>query len=296
MAYIPDSLEEFLDFFTETELFNLANTISNGFLKNKLESKQEAIQAIKRYSPDERSLLWRKAITKEILFRYLDSKYIPVSLPATKNDLVVKILDYWKASDKNNGHTFDQHPQDYSDTGNYSQSDLQVGKQENPDVNTMAFAFTEWFYSILNKNVCMGPEHFWGDAKLKLSLTSNEECFSEEVNSSPLDIVRMLFQTKSKYSLYFNPNLTTEGVQGRMDPHGLVLVLTCGTLIVDGVCAGVFEQVFALARDPFSDNNWKIKNTELNLRSRNDITSLPTLNENPLTGNLLPLPDRKSVV
>ena len=44
-----------------------------------------------------------------------------------------------------------------------------------------------------------------------------------------------------------------------------MLVLACGTLHNQTTACGVFEQVFGLIRDPSSDNNWKIKYTELRL-------------------------------
>ena len=51
----------------------------------------------------------------------------------------------------------------------------------------------------------------------------------------------------------------------RLDPHGLVLVLACGTLHNQATVCGFFEQVFGLIRDPDSENNWKIKHTEARL-------------------------------
>lgn len=53
-----------------------------------------------------------------------------------------------------------------------------------------------------------------------------------------------------------------------MEHHGIVLVLCCGTLHTHAsVSVGVFESVFGLMRDPFSDNNWKIKSIKMQLQS-----------------------------
>lgn len=53
-----------------------------------------------------------------------------------------------------------------------------------------------------------------------------------------------------------------------MDLHGLVLILCCGTLHShESVSDGVFESVFGLMRDPFSENNWKIKNIKMKIQS-----------------------------
>lgn len=135
----------------------------------------------------------------------------------------------------------------------------------------------------------MEPLHFFNDAKLKLSLISNEDCDNTLVEDDPIEIANTLQRVKYEHHLYFNPNFSTEGVQGRIDPHGLVMVLVCGTLHIQETMAGVFEQVFALARDPFSDNNWKVKHTELILRSQG-VTNQPRLCDSDLTSDLLALP------
>lgn len=53
-----------------------------------------------------------------------------------------------------------------------------------------------------------------------------------------------------------------------MEHHGIVLILSCGTIHTQAsVIAGLFESVFTLMRDPFTDNNWKIKNISLQIQS-----------------------------
>ena len=53
----------------------------------------------------------------------------------------------------------------------------------------------------------------------------------------------MFVQVFRRHRLRCNPNLCEEGVKGRLDPHGLVLVLVCGTLHNQTTVCGVFEQV-----------------------------------------------------
>lgn len=105
------------------------------------------------------------------------------------------------------------------------------------------------------------------------------------VDNNRVEVVNMLFITKREHGLYFNPNLTSEGVKGQMNTHGLVLVFVCGTLHTKDNCIGLFEQSFALARDPFSENNWKIKKTMLSLRSK-IISSIPIL-DNITVNNMM---------
>lgn len=53
-----------------------------------------------------------------------------------------------------------------------------------------------------------------------------------------------------------------------MEHHGIVLILCCGTLHTNAsVSVGIFESVFGLMRDPFSENNWKIKSVKMQLQS-----------------------------
>ena len=89
-----------------------------------------------------------------------------------------------------------------------------------------------------------------------------------------------------RYGLVFNPNLCGEGVSGRIDPHGLVLVSACGTLHTapgsagsssESRCCGTFLQVFGLIRDPFEGNNWKIKFTQAKMVSQAVVEELPRL-------------------
>lgn len=65
-----------------------------------------------------------------------------------------------------------------------------------------------------------------------------------------------------------------------MEHHGLVLILCCGTLHTHAsVTVGVFESVFGLMRDPFAENNWKIKNIKMQLQSTSAIGSMQKLPE-----------------
>ena len=50
-------------------------------------------------------------------------------------------------------------------------------------------------------------------------------------------------QVMRRHRLTCNPNLCEEGVRGRLEAHGLVLVLVCGTLHTSSNVCGVFEQV-----------------------------------------------------
>ncbi|XP_018569801.1 uncharacterized protein C3orf38 homolog [Anoplophora glabripennis] len=272
-------IQELLDKLEDDDLFALAKTVTQGLLK--IYSRDDASKVILKYSPDEISILRRKVVTREILFSYLDEKNIPVKLPTTKNDLIDQIIKLWNIYD-------DSHNQAVSNLAPQQISNKEV--QEVNSISLLAEQFTKWFYSLMNTDEIIGSEHFYQDAKLTINMYSDDDCDTTVIENNPEEIVQALFQLKSQHNLFFNPNVSTEGIQGRMDPHGLVLVLACGTLHIQEVCAGLFEQVFALARDPFCDNNWKIKSSELNVRSKSDVIGPPTLSDSGLTSNLLMLP------
>lgn len=150
---------------------------------------------------------------------------------------------------------------------------------EHGTAQLMAVKFAEWFYTMMNQNEPIGTEHFWQDAKLQLKMTSGIDEIVKTIDSDVNSLVLELYKVKKDHGLYFYPNLLTDGVQGRMDPHGLVIVMACGTLHTADTCVGIFDQMFMLVRDPLSDNNWKVKNTKLQLKSRNDIPGPPKLTD-----------------
>jgi len=135
----------------------------------------------------------------------------------------------------------------------------------------MAVNFARWYFQLLNSSVDTdqtdwGPSHFWPDSSAKVSVMSGTgEQESVEAHHSASEVCDMLVQVMRRHRLTCNPNLCEEGVRGRLEAHGLVLVLVCGTLHTSSNVCGVFEQVFGLVRDPGAQNNWKIKNTEARL-------------------------------
>jgi len=90
--------------------------------------------------------------------------------------------------------------------------------------------------------------------------------------------------TLEEHQLFLHPNLSTEGVWGRSNANGLLLVLVCGTLHhrTAHQCLGVFENLFLLAQDPFAADNWKIKSLEAILRSRPQVHQPLTIQESEL--------------
>lgn len=203
-------------------------------------------------------------------------------MPTTKEKMIDKLYEIWNLP-KHKEEVKEEVPDGAQTTNTHAMS------SGDDNVNIMAQQFSQWFYAIMNRGETIEPNHFYPDAHFKLKLFANGELSTMEETESPESIAELLTQVKTEYNLFFNPNLNFEGVQGRIDPHGLVMVMVCGTLHTNDMCVGVFEQIFALARDPYCDNNWKIKTSELNLRSKNGNIETPNLFNNDLASKILSL-------
>lgn len=149
----------------------------------------------------------------------------------------------------------------------------------------LAEKFAKWFYQMLNSYHPhsqeapvdqFGAQHFFSECTLKL-LCAVPDIRKEEYSGAGCVCNRLLALVKEE-QLKFNPNLDPGGVKGMADPHGLKVVMICGTVHLQGRCVGIFEQQFGLVRDPDAQNNLKIKFTNMKLK-REDIIGTPTLQD-----------------
>lgn len=233
----------------------------------------EAIDVILLHSTSTQSILNRKSITKEHLFKYLHHKRVSVPSEFTKQLLIEKILLHWKQSfyladfeddDSQCSNSTTQKNQ-VDDRSSAKQTVLQQDPEQFP-INQMARKFAHWFYEQLNTNR-LQIEDFWSDCKCSVQFIENQQCLIEEQYVGADAVLEFCKSLLDKYSLYLNLNISHSGTQGRIDCHGLVLVLTCGTLHKVGQFVGTFEAVFGLSRDPFSQNNWKSNQITLRLHN-----------------------------
>lgn len=172
---------------------------------------------------------------------------------------------------------------------------IQTHQETTGSVDVMALQFAKWFYSLINKdflqggNVALGAEHFWQDASALVKLQTNGQVMQEEASNSA-SVVNLINSFKQRHNLYFSPNLCYNGVRGKLEAHGLVVVVVCGTLHQSvGHVVGVFEQIFSLIKDPLASNSWKIKRSEVLLTSNQSVSVVPTLQEGQLMRTLFPL-------
>lgn len=99
---------------------------------------------------------------------------------------------------------------------------------------------------------------------LFLSAGSEER---EEFIGAELVSLRLLALTKEE-RLLLSPNLEPYALNVLASPHGLVLVAVAGTIHRDGVCLGIFEQIFGLISSPLENSSWKIKFVNLKIRGQ----------------------------
>lgn len=224
------------------------------------------------HSTSTQSILNRKSITKEHLFKYLHHRRVSVPSEFTKQLLIEKILLYWKEQ----FYLADFEEDDDSQSANSATKKIHVSaapsksiSQTDPEqfpINQMARKFAHWFYEQLNSNR-LQVQDFWSDCKCAVQFIENQQCLIEEQHMGAEAVLEFCKSLLHKYNLYLNLNISHSGTQGRIDCHGLVLVLTCGTLHKVNQFVGTFEAVFGLSRDPFSQNNWKAN--QINLRLHN---------------------------
>ena len=160
---------------------------------------------------------------------------------------------------------------------------------ENPQTNDQASAikFVSWFFDMLNslnplfhlKPQNFGPQHFWDNAQLHISMMLAASSYTEDFSGS-VSVCERLAAFTGKDGLLFNPNLNNEGVMVKTDPHGLKLIMVCGSVHKNNSCVGVFQQSFGLVWDPRYRDVMKIKISFLKLQE-GFVQNIPSLKDSP---------------
>lgn len=221
-------------------------------------------------------ILNRKIITKEMLLSYLTKENVSVQSNYTKIALIERIVSYWKTREEN--------IQRYQPK---EKDESTVTQNEEFSVNKLSQEFSLWFFKRLNDGD-YNTDDFWSDALSSIRIISNDSNnIIDETTSGSDNIVIMFKCLKDQLRINFIPNLTAQGVQGRMDPHGLVYVLCCGTIQKDNTFSGIFETAFGLIRN--IENMWRIKNLKLQIRN-SETYSLPNIQECSTLQEFIKLP------
>lgn len=218
----------------------------------------------------------RKLITKVLIFQYLNARHVSVTADFTKPVLLEKLFELWN-------HKYnDQYSEKKENTGK------SVAKEDQFPIHQMSRQFSTWFFKMCNENQ-LKIEDFWIDAEYSIEMITSNQLVRQEQGCGSQSVLEMLQSLQTQDSLSFNPNDCHDGIQGRMDAHGLVMVLCCGTLHSPGLFVGVFECMFGLLRDPFADGNWKIKHLRMRLNSTSP-REAPRLEECSYLETMMALP------
>lgn len=231
-----------------------------------------------QHSPSISSIMNRKLITKALIFQYLNARHVSVTGDISKPVLLEKLYEFW------NNKFSDQ----FSDKK--ESTDTSVAKEDQFPIHQMARQFSTWFFKMCNENQLKIVD-FWTDAEYSIEMIDASQLVRQEQGYGSQSLLALLQTLHTQDNLLFNPNDCHDGIQGRMDAHGLVMVLCCGTLHSPGVFVGVFECAFGLLRDPYCDGNWKIKHLRMRLKSSSySSQEAPRLDECSYLETMMALP------
>ncbi|KAH8347181.1 hypothetical protein KR059_006264 [Drosophila kikkawai] len=222
----------------------------------KIDDPEEALGLLVAHLPDIYILLSKRAITREMLFKYLTARVPDLATDFTKPDLVTKVINYW-----NQNATQSSSPS----ASQAVVSAAAIRSEEDFPIHAIARKFGEWFFERFNAN-SLSLVDLWTDATLHLTIMASDGINELECTTAA-EVLASLTGAKQQFGFHFNPNLTHAGIQGRMDAYGQVVVLCCGTLHSAESSVGVFECAFGLLRDPYAGNNWKPKRIKCLLKS-----------------------------
>uniref|UniRef100_A0A1B0DQT1 Uncharacterized protein n=1 Tax=Phlebotomus papatasi TaxID=29031 RepID=A0A1B0DQT1_PHLPP len=244
----------------------------------------DAIEKILHYCESIQIILDKKAVTKDILITYLMQRGATFSPNSTKQALIQRIIRFWQDKPVSSGIV---QVTEISPSPTQPEKVAAVAVEDFP-VNILSRQFASWFFRKLNETT-LALDDLWPDASCAIRLVQNDMVSDENAHGSEA-VLEKLITTRNNYNFTFNPNINHSGVQGRINPHGLVFVVCCGTLHVTNRWVGIFESAFGLVQDPSTGpNNWKCKQVKIELRSTQQ-QSLPTLQECQSIKNIIELP------
>lgn len=218
----------------------------------------------------------RKLITKVLIFQYLNARHVSVTADFTKPVLLEKLYELW------NHKYSDQYSEKKENT------EKSIAKEDQFPIHQMSRQFSTWFFKMCNEKQ-LKIEDFWTDTEYSIEMIASSQLVRQEQGCGSQSLLELLQSLHTQDNLSFNPNDCHDGIQGRMDAHGLVMVLCCGTLHSPGLFVGVFECMFGLLRDPFADGNWKIKHLRMRLNSTSP-REAPRLDECSYLETMMALP------
>ncbi|XP_037034692.1 uncharacterized protein C3orf38 homolog isoform X1 [Bradysia coprophila] len=271
-------LKDFFDYHKDDDLiFSTAKVVTKNMLQPT--DIEDAISIMIQHSPSISSIMNRKLITKVLIFQYLNARHVSVTADFSKPILLERLFEFWN-------HKFSDQSSQKSECTD--QSVHQAAKEDQFPIHQMSRQFSTWFFKMCNESQLKIVD-FWADAEYSIEMIASGQLVRQEQGSGSQSLLELMQSLHSQDNLLFNPNDCHDGIQGRINVHGLVMVLCCGTLHSPGVFIGVFECMFGLLRDPYADGNWKIKHLRMRLNSSSP-REAPRLEECSYLETMMALP------
>lgn len=141
------------------------------------------------------------------------------------------------------------------------------------------YSFAAHYYELLNKpdpSTCylhsLNPTHIFSKCKMKIVVKRSDEDI-EVVDDDCVSALKHLSELRESYKVIFVPNLSADNVRSQKSCDGLLYVMVFGTLHHPDRVWGSFKQTFVLSADPFSQNSYKVRDSELTLINNKDVPS-----------------------
>lgn len=250
----------------------------------------EAIDIICLHSTSVHTILGRKSLKKEHIFRYLHNKNVPVTNDLAKLQLIDRLLKFWETNFAlpptriEMAVTDEIPPLPMTPPPSQAEATYTLGYGQSFPINVLARQFAMWFFDNLNK-IEMQAHDLWDHCVCKVQFYEHKTCLVDEEFIGPETVIDFIRSLVTDYNLHLNLNIDHSGTQGRTDPHGLVLVLACGTLHKHNQFVGIFESILSIARDPFTRNHWKVSRINMRLTNFGDVASIAPRNNPTLRGS-----------
>lgn len=236
------------------------------------------IRLIFLHSTSANLVLYKKPITKKILFNYLSDLEVPITNNAGKQDLIEKILTHWK--DK------------YIPKDPYNRAqepNVLPNTSKTLPIQQMSEEFVQWFFDKINK-MELRPNDLWVDSTCSIRIIDCYNTINDSSFTGQEGVLRAFGDLRIQFDFLFNPNICDLGVQGKINRFGMVMVASCGTVHRSDKCIGVFEGGFGLVRDATISDSWKMKHLKMLIKSVERDTR-PVLDQCESLSDILVLPN-----
>lgn len=165
----------------------------------------DATKIVFLHSESVSSILNRKPISKEMLYKYLTDNNIPVTNNFTKATLIEQVIEFWRRN---------EHPERIQQNNLNSTSTTTTMNPELFPVNVMAKNFSSWFFKNYNESM-LQPHDFWSDCTCIVKMIDNSGDMKQDSTVTSHHVLNLLLSIKTQFNFFFNPNCSYDGTRGK---------------------------------------------------------------------------------